>query len=95
MRARFSAYVLANETFLLATWHANTRPPSVSFPNDVVWETLDVLDTQGGALDASGTVEFQARFRRNGVPLELHELSSFERIGGNWVYTTGTDPDRT
>lgn len=93
MRARFSAYVLRNEAFLLATWHPETRPDAVAFPDDVTWETLEVIATTGGGLDAVGTVEFKARFRRNDAPLELHERSNFERLGGNWVYTTGVDPE--
>jgi len=93
MRARFSAYVLDNEEFLLATWHPTTRPESLMFSNDVVWESLEVIDSTGSGLDAVGSVEFKARFRRNHAPLELHELSSFERLDGNWVYTNGVDPD--
>ena len=93
MRARFCAYALANEAFLLATWHPRTRPESIVFDDDIVWERLEVIDSVGGALDAIGSVEFKARFRRNDAPLELHELSSFERLKGNWVYTQGSDPD--
>ena len=95
MRARFSAYVLGDEAFLLATWHPRTRPDGVSFPDDVTWETLQVIDATGGSFDARGTVTFKARFRRNGTPLELHELSSFERLDGNWVYLEGADPDQS
>ncbi len=29
MRSRYSAYVLCNEQYLLATWHPSTRPESV------------------------------------------------------------------
>lgn len=93
MRARFCAYVLENESFLLKTWHPSTRPDSLTFSNDVRWETLEVVDAQGGGLDAAGFVEFKARFRRNDAPLELHEKSSFVRLDGNWVYTQGVDPD--
>lgn len=95
MRSRYSAYVLANETFLLATWHPNTRPESVAFPDDVTWEGLQVIEATGGGLDARGTVEFKARFRRNDAPLELHELSTFERVDGKWVYIEGLDPDQS
>ena len=94
MRARFSAYVLADESFLLATWHPDTRPHGVSFPDDVTWETLEVIEAVGGGLDAHGAVEFKARFRRNDAPLELHELSAFERVDGKWVYVSGSDPDQ-
>ena len=93
MRARFTAYVLADETFLLATWHPSTRPEGVAFPDDVTWESLQVLQAVGGGFDAHGTVEFKARFRRNDAPVELHELSTFERLDGKWVYLAGSDPD--
>ncbi len=93
MRARYSAYVVGDEAFLLATWHPTTRPESVSFSDDVVWDGLDVVEARGGALDTTGTVEFRARFRRGLAPLELHERSAFERIDGRWLYVQGTDPD--
>lgn len=94
MRARYCAYVLEDEAFLLATWHSTTRPDAVRFTGDVVWEGLTVEDAHGGgALDVSGTVSFTARFRRNGTPLALQERSTFERIDGRWFYVEGSDPD--
>lgn len=90
MRARYSAYVLHDDTFLLATWHPATRPEHITFTDDVKWHELLVVETtRGAALDDSGTVEFKARFERNSERLELHETSHFERQNGNWVYTSG------
>ena len=87
MRARYTAYVLHDDTFLLATWHPSTRPENVTFTDDVKWHELLVVETaRGAALDDSGIVEFKARFERNGERLELHETSQFERENGNWVY---------
>lgn len=94
MRARYSAYVIRNEPFLLATWHHATRPTSVDFSDEVEWHGLSVLESTGGsALESNGTVEFRARFRRGDAHLELHELSRFSREGGYWYYLDGIDPD--
>ena len=45
MRSRYSAYVLGNEAYLLATWHPDTRPAVLGLADDapVKWLGLDVL----------------------------------------------------
>ena len=90
MRARYSAYVLHNQQFLLESWHPETRPAQVEFDPDLVWLGLEVVDTEAGSgLDSEGVVEFRARFQRGGEFLELHERSSFVRVDGRWVYVSG------
>lgn len=93
MRSRYSAYVIGDEDYLLATWHPETRPKSVVFSPSVRWHELLVIDADGSGLDATGSVEFRARFERDGVSLELHELSSFVQESGRWFYVDGVDPD--
>lgn len=94
MRARYSAYAMANGPFLLSSWHPDTRPASVSFPDEQQWLGLTIVDTTGGGgLEKEGTVEFTARFRRGDDHFELHELSSFVRSKGNWLYVDGYNPD--
>ena len=94
MRSRYSAYVLRDASFLRETWHESTRPTSVDFSDDIEWHGLTVVATTGGAgLDATGSVEFKARFRRGDAHLELHELSSFVRENGRWFYVDGVDPE--
>ena len=34
MRSRYSAYVLGNEAYLLATWHPDTRPAVLDLADD-------------------------------------------------------------
>ena len=92
MRSRYTAYVLDDEDYLLATWHLSTRPEAVS-QSGVEWHGLDVIRSDGAALDSTGSVEFRARFERSGAPLELRELSSFVQENGRWFYLDGTDPD--
>lgn len=90
MRARFSAYVRCDQAFLLRSWHVDTRPAEVSFDENVEWVGLEVISTSDGSgFDSTGVVEFKARYLRNEQPLELHEISSFERVDGAWVYIDG------
>lgn len=94
MRARYSAYVLHDGEFLLASWHGDTRPESVGFTDQQQWQGLTVVSTEGGGgLETDGTVEFRARFQRGSDHFELHELSSFVRDGGTWYYLDGLNPD--
>ncbi len=91
MRARYSAYVLHDRSFLLASWHPDTCPAAIDFDDNIEWLDLEIVDTEsGGALDSTGIVEFRARFSRSGEHLELHERSSFTRAGSRWVYVSGT-----
>jgi SEC-C motif-containing protein len=87
MRARYSAFALEDDRYLLASWHPSTRPGSVGFDPAQRWTGLEVLaTTSGGLLDAEGTVEFRARFEQGGRPGELHEVSRFVRDAGRWAY---------
>lgn len=96
MRARYTAYVLHDADFLLRSWHPDSRPATLDFGPDVTWHGLTVVGkTGGGGLEHTGTVEFRARFDRRGEPLELHELSSFVRLGGRWCYVDGSVPDQS
>lgn len=78
MRSRYSAYVLGNEAYLLATWHPDTRPAVLDLADDapVKWLGLDVLACQAGQPgDAQGTVRFVARYKVNGRAQRLCEHS--------------------
>ena len=93
MRARYSGYVLEDRPFLMRSWHPDTRPSNITFSPNQEWLGLTIVDKhRGGPLDTEGTVEFIARFRHGTDYFELHELSTFERIDGQWVYKTGNDP---
>jgi SEC-C motif-containing protein len=67
MRSRYSAFVLGDAGYLLATWHPTTRPRTLELVPHVRWTGLDVLATTGGSLLGSeGTVEFRAHYVRDG-----------------------------
>ncbi len=90
MRSRYSAFVLGDPGYLLATWHPSTRPRTLELDDGVRWTGLDVLATSGGALlAAEGTVEFRASYVVDGRAGAQHERSRFVRDGGQWRYLDG------
>lgn len=90
MRSRYTAFVLLNEDYLLATWHPDTRPSRVRLDERQRWLGLKVRATAaGGEADTTGTVEFVARFKIDGRGTRLHEVSRFERLQGRWYYRDG------
>lgn len=90
MRSRYSAFVKMDETYLLATWHPDTRPSRVTLDAQLRWLGLRIKNLEGGQRDdRSGTVEFVARCKRDGKAQRLHEISRFEQIDGHWYYRDG------
>ena len=106
MRSRYTAYALRNEPYLLATWHASTRPsePIVSEEERLQWLGLEVKSAlrlrqrkaESDDLNRD-TVEFVARFKVNGRAQRLHEISNFVREpaegGLRWFYVDGSFPE--
>jgi len=92
MRARYTAYVMSLNDFLLTSWHPDTAPSSMGADPGNHWLGLEVVSTeQGGAMDNHGVVEFRARFARGDEHFELHEVSRFTRMNGRWVYVDGVE----
>lgn len=90
MRSRYTAYVLLNEEYLLATWHPASRPDTLALhdPPQPKWFSLTVERHE--AQDAEhAIVEFVARYRVNGRAFKLHEVSRFMRESGRWLYVGG------
>ena len=93
MRSRYSAYVLGLEPYLLATWHAGTRPAALGLAAQRPaprWLGLEVRRHQR-IDDDHAVVEFVARSRIGGGPAQrLHETSRFVREDGRWYYVDGS-----
>ncbi len=92
MRARYSAYVLQREDYLLATWHAASRPTALLLAAQHLaphWLGLDIKARH--AIDAQhATVEFVARYRVGGGRAQRqHEISRFVCDDGCWYYVDG------
>ena len=90
MRSRYSAFALGNEPYLLATWHASTRPPALHLASGaaIKWIGLDVKRASATGSDAA-LVEFVARSKTGGRAQRLHEVSRFVREDGKWFYLKG------
>ena len=88
MRSRYSAFVLERADYLLATWHASTRPATLDFAPGAKWLGLDVRSHQVLDVDHA-EVQFVARCREGGRATRLHEHSRFVREQGHWFYVDG------
>lgn len=87
MRSRYSGYVVGDVAYLLCTWHPSTRPSELDLDPSVRWFRLEIEGTAaGGPFDTTGTVEFTARSKHEGVTHAQHENSRFVREGGAWLY---------
>lgn len=92
MRSRYSAYVLRRENYLLATWHASTRPGSLNLSAQQpppTWLGLEIRRHQEVDEDHA-IVEFVARYRLGGGRAQRqHETSRFVHEDGRWYYLDG------
>ena len=90
MRSRYTAYVRADEGYLLQTWHGSTRPACIEFDERMQWMGLEILSsTAASADDKLGAVEFIARYKLNGRFEALHETSRFVKERDKWCYLDG------
>ena len=86
MRSRYSAFVLANISYLQASHHPATRPSNkekraiLAWTRSVEWLRLEVLNS------TKNTVEFKAYFIEEGVIDCIHENSLFCNTNGSWAY---------
>ncbi|MEO5336833.1 MAG: YchJ family protein [Magnetospirillum sp. WYHS-4] len=95
MRSRYSAFVHRTFDYLERT-HAPeiqgdfSRSAAESLADQVEWLGLEIRGVEGGGPDdQTGAVEFAARFSRQGQEQIHHELASFRREQGIWVYVDG------
>ena len=89
MRSRYSAYTLGLEDYLLATWHASTRPAALNLGAETKPKWLGLEVKAHAARDDTATVEFVARCRVGGRAQRMHELSRFVHEDGRWFYVDG------
>lgn len=89
MRSRYCAFVLGLHDYLLATWHASTRPATLE-PDEAGLKWLGLQVRRHVQQDADhAIVEFVARSKLGGRAHRLHETSRFVREGGRWYYVDG------
>lgn len=96
MRARYSAYVAAEMDFIFESTdpdhrqgydHEGTR----KWAEESEWLGLEIIGTsRGQSGDATGEVEFKARFKEQGVLREHHENALFRKRDQRWYFTDGS-----
>ena len=95
MRSRFTAFVQGDLDHIENTHAAEvrdsfSRSAAESTAKSVEWVGLEIRGTSGGGEDDdTGTVEFAARFKKDGELQIHHEISNFHREEGRWVYVDG------
>lgn len=88
MRSRYSAYVLGDGEYLVATTTSENRYENdialiKEYAKSVVWLHLEIITS------TPNTVEFKAYYRdKSGIVLQ-HEQSYFVQENGRWFYTRG------
>ena len=93
MRSRYSAFALGDTAYLERSWHPDTRPrPDPPRPGPHAGPASSAWPPpRGGMLDQEGTVEFEAHHRDADGDHVLHEVSTFTRVDGAWVYVGRLD----
>ena len=87
MRSRYSAYTLADQDYLLETWHPDFRPPRLQLDTGIRWLGLDIIVSEEHGVKA--LVEFEASLLVAGEVSALRERSDFVLQQGRWQYTSG------
>lgn len=91
MRSRFSAFVTADEEYLLKTWDPLTRPSALDLADSPIrFYRLDIIDTvAGGPLDDAGVVEFEAFYKGAAVGSQRERSEFLRGADGVWRYRAG------
>ncbi|HFE48116.1 MAG TPA: YchJ family protein [Chromatiaceae bacterium] len=95
MRSRYSAYVVRDVDYLEYSLHperlASHDPEGTRrWAEQAEWLGLRVVGCSGGGEeDAHGVVEFVASYRRDGRIVRHHEISTFQRVAGDWYFVEG------
>lgn len=98
MRARYSAYVTGNISFLGDSLHPEHRDDwdeeaTRKWSERATWSGLRIEAIErGGEQDDEGIVEFRASYRQDGMMMKHHEISRFARKDGKWYYVEGRMP---
>lgn len=92
MRSRYSAYAKGNLAYIEKTMGGPAkaqfnRKQAEALVNDTHWIKLEVLATREH--EDNGMVEFRATFEFQGKTQVMHEISTFKKVGGKWLYFNG------
>ncbi len=95
MRARYTAHAKCEIEYLYETSGPRVRKEfdeesTRKWAESAQWLGFEILDVRdGGENDASGEVEFIARYTVENKELRHHERARFDVIDGEWRFTDG------
>lgn len=94
MRSRYSAYVTGEIGYIIKTTVAEKRAELdraelLEWSRQRQWRSLEII-AHGMSGETEGSVEFVARYDYGGEKVVHHELSTFKKIDGVWLYEAGT-----
>ena len=98
MRARYTSYATGRIDFIEKTHAPESRADfdrkaSEKWAKESQWKGLRILATKGGAeTDAEGVVSFVAAFAQGGQDYQHHEIATFRKDKGAWVFVDGKSP---
>lgn len=97
MRSRYTAYCIANMDYIKKTMQGKPlvefqELTAMQWTRSVQWIGLKIIQTNSDSSDQdTGFVEFIATYREQGALANIHEVSQFKRINGNWYYVDGQE----
>lgn len=95
MRSRYAAFVVDKLQYLEDTLTEESKSDydaeeTATWAKSAKWQDLEIRSTSGGgANDDEGTVEFVAKFKMGPETHAHHELSTFVKQDGRWLYSHG------
>ena len=101
MRARYSAYTMANIDFIERTMHSSTRAGfnrenTQKWAEESEWHALEILNViDGKEDDVEGSVEFVATYSQNDEKIRHHEVSTFRKEAEVWTFVDGRMANQT
>jgi SEC-C motif-containing protein len=95
MRARYTAYAVCNVDFIINSNEPDSRddlsPEAIEqWAKESDWKSLEIIKTvKGKAADKTGTVEFKAHYMQKRARFTHHELATFKKVDGEWLFFEG------
>jgi SEC-C motif domain protein len=95
MRARYTAYAMANIDFVEQTIHPKfkddfNRESAQKWAEESQWHGLEILNiVNGKEEDAEGTVEFIATYSQKDEEIKHHEIAAFKKEEDAWFFVDG------
>lgn len=96
MRARYSSYAVSAIDYIVQTCLKEEEDGGIDVEATKKWSEgskwlgLKILRTEkGGSGDDKGVVDFVATYEQDGLHEEHHEVASFVKKDGTWLYAAG------